>query len=231
MWVGTGLHFAFGNQPNAMAMNFAVLVQSLLPLLGGDAALREEARAVFEAHSSVTNAALAVMWASKLGLPATAAAAASGLWESLEPLLAGHPTDWTLFWRQLALLAPPPPPEGAAAVAVDLAPLEPAWYAPLPAAAEPAWRAWVAQWHAALHAAGVSGPAAAAAMRAASPKYVPREWMLAAAYSAAEAGDAGPVLELLEIFRRPFDEQPGAEARFYRRQPDGTAERGGLGRM
>ena len=70
-------------------------------------------------------------------------------------------------------------------------------------------------------------------MRAANPKFVPREWMLVGAYTAAEAGDAGPLLALQALFREPYAERAGeeAEARFYRRQPDGAAEKGGVGRM
>ena len=72
---------------------------------------------------------------------------------------------------------------------------------------------------------------AAAVMRAANPKYIPREWMLVAAYTAAEAGDDAPVRELHELFRRPYDEQPDFEARFYRRADARAAATGGVGFM
>lgn len=225
-------------------------LQSLVPLLSPPE--REAARAILETHPRESAAALGRMWARKLGLPPAAGPAAAGLWARLEPLLAGHPTDWTIFWRQLALLLPPLPPDAALAADIGggggggaasspplatadalLAALAPAFYAPLPAAAAPPWLAWVAEWHASLRSAGVASPAADAAMRAANPKFVPREWMLVGAYTAAEAGDAGPLLALQALFREPYAERAGeeAEARFYRRQPDGAADKGGVGKM
>jgi hypothetical protein len=44
-------------------------------------------------------------------------------------------------------------------------------------------------------------------MRRASPKYVPREWLLAEAYLAAERGDAAPLAALQRVLANPFDEQ------------------------
>ena len=40
------------------------------------------------------------------------------------------------------------------------------------------------------------------------PRYVPREWILVEAYEKAAEGDYSLVKELLELFRRPYDEQP-----------------------
>ena len=44
-------------------------------------------------------------------------------------------------------------------------------------------------------------------MRAVSPKYVPREWMLVDAYKHAEKGDYSLLKELEVLFRTPYDEQ------------------------
>ena len=103
------------------------------------------------------------------------------------------------------------------------------------AAAADGWRAWLARWAARLadEAAGSAAKPgdAAATMRRASPKYVPREWMLVEAYTAAHAGDYAPLRRLHALFERPFDEQPEHEAAFYRRRPDAVAERGGTAFM
>ena len=63
-------------------------------------------------------------------------------------------------------------------------------------------------------AAAVERVAASESMKRASPKYVPREWMLVEAYSAAAAGDHTVVHRLQELFRAPYDEQPEFEARY-----------------
>ena len=52
---------------------------------------------------------------------------------------------------------------------------------------------------------------------------MPREWMLAEAYKAAEKGDFSALHRLQGIFRRPYDEQPEHEASYYRRAPPEAA--------
>jgi len=121
------------------------------------------------------------------------------------------------------------------------------------ALARPAWRAWLARWLALAPNATV--------MRSASPKFVPREWMLAAAYkragrssldssissstatrnhSAAFAasaalgnlGDFSEIHRLQELFRYPYDEQSAdMEKRYYRLPPLDTESQGGIGFM
>lgn len=80
-----------------------------------------------------------------------------------------------------------------------------------------------------LQADGRDGAAAAAAMRRVSPKYVPREWLLREAYTAVAAGDDGPLHRLNAVLARPYDEQPEAEAAFYRKAPAGTYAGAGTG--
>ena len=65
-------------------------------------------------------------------------------------------------------------------------------------------------------------------MRNTSPKYVPREWMLAQAYEAAEQGDYSIVREQLELFRAPFDEHPSLAHKYYARTPDAARGKGGI---
>ena len=230
MWIGGGEHFAFMNQPLAAEVNFAMLVRSLLPLL--DPAGVEEARGVLRAHRGVSDAALASMWARKLGFPGGAAgeAAAAPLWAALERLMAAHGTDYTILFRQLCgAVAPGAAGDGGGGG--GLAQLEPAFYAPLPPPLAAAWREWLASWRAALAAAGATEAGAAVAMRAANPKYVPREWLLVEAYEAAEAGDHAPLLALRRVLREPYAEQPEAEAKYYRRAPPGAEEKPGCGFM
>merc|ERR1719482_2293932 len=122
-----------------------------------------------------------MMWCKKLGFSQEAFdRVESGnkfglavLKEALE-LLEASEGDYTLFWRQLAKVA-----EGG-----GLADLEPAFEA-LPAKLRPKWEAWVEKYRKGVDA----GSQAATRMRCVSPKYVPREWMLLQAYTAANGGD------------------------------------------
>jgi uncharacterized protein YdiU (UPF0061 family) len=68
-------------------------------------------------------------------------------------------------------------------------------------------------------------------MKAASPKYVPREWMLVEAYSAAARRDHTAVQRLQQLLAAPYDEQPHFEAQYFRRRPPEAASQGGVAFM
>ena len=151
--------------------------------------------------------------------------------------MAQHPTDWTIFWRQLSEV----PAAAAEPGHVQLALLEPAFYrGALPDAVARGWLEWLRVWLVELRdrpagvdgiASGLDGLAVGEAMRTASPKYVPREWMLVEAYTAAERGEYAPLRELHELLRRPYDEQPEHEAKHFARAPPEELERAGTAFM
>lgn len=260
MWIGGGQHFSFMNQPAAAGRNFRQFTASLEPLLDADGvnALRQIGRD-FDLASDL---AMERMWARKLGFPLETDAerlrrgaegptnerdgvattgVATALWKSVEALMADHPTDWTIFWRQLAQV-PETVTSDSDSDLVDL--LAHAFYRPmLGAQKRERWGNWLRSWLAALDAAyadrgkafaaesGYDAGMVADAIRRANPKFVPREWMLAEAYEAAEGGDYTKLRELYAVLRNPYDEQPQYSDRFYRRAPDGADQQGGIGWM
>ena len=93
------------------------------------------------------------------------------------------------------------------------------------------WVRWLRRWLRAQEAEGGGGAEAARRMRLVSPKYIPREWMLAEAYTGAEHDNHTALHALEALLLRPYDEQPELEAAYYRRAPHGTAQQGGIGFM
>jgi uncharacterized protein YdiU (UPF0061 family) len=66
-------------------------------------------------------------------------------------------------------------------------------------------------------------------MKRVSPKYIPREWMLAEAYDAVNYGDNTIFFELQSLFRSPYDEHLSLEDKYYRKCPLRMIEDLGVG--
>jgi uncharacterized protein YdiU (UPF0061 family) len=231
--------YRFSNQPRVAKWNLVKLAEALFPLIRSIPPL-EAALAVYTATYEAEESRL---YAGKLGL----ATVDKSLVDELFQVLALVETDLTLFFRCLSDV-PVHLGDGASDEAL-LAPLAQAYYTPEDPASDPPAEnlsssedppagtpaagparartvAWLRRYSAFVRAEGRPPELRKARMDAVNPKYVLRNCLAQLAIDAAEAGDPSAVVELLDVLRHPYDEQPGRE-RFAAKRPDWARRRAG----
>jgi uncharacterized protein YdiU (UPF0061 family) len=140
------------------------------------------------------------------------------LMNELHELLHEAEVDMTLFFRALA------------AVDLDAPALEPmreSFYDPARMeSSRRAFEEWLARYAARVKRDTPDLEARRARMNAANPRYVLRNYLAQEAIDRAGQGDERGITELLDVMRRPYDEQPGKE-RFAAKRPDWARDRAG----
>ncbi|MBD7920453.1 protein adenylyltransferase SelO [Xanthomonas bonasiae] len=206
-----GRRYRFGTQPQIAYWNLTRLAQALAPLFADVAPLQAGLARFRETYAQAERDNTAA----KLGLSACGETDLALMQDLLQLLQQGE-VDMTLWFRGLS-----------AAQLPALEDLAVAFYDPAKLAAQaPAFEAWLARYAQRLRDDPLPAPARAAKMRAANPRYVLRNYLAQQAIDRAEQGDAEGIAELLEVLRRPYDEQPGREA-FAARRPDWARDRAG----
>ncbi|NUO78311.1 MAG: YdiU family protein [Lysobacter sp.] len=208
-----GRRYRYGAQPQVAYWNLSRLAGALSPLFADVAPLQDGLRRYVEAW----NAAERDTVARKLGLRECRDEDLA-LMDDLRALLHRAEVDMTLWFRALSDLDD---------VAPDLRPFAEAFYDEHKrASAEPEFLDWLLRYRARL--AEDAAPAAErqARMRAANPRYVLRNYLAQQAIDRAEQGDAEGITELLDVMRRPYEDQPGREV-YAQRRPDWARDRAG----
>ena len=215
----SGRRYRFGNQPDVARWNLAQLARALAPLAGDLDPLRKTIEgfaagvASLHRHTSLR----------KLGLAGRRDTWAEDdeLLGALAGLLVEIETDMTLFFRLLARVP-------AADVAAGFATLQGAYYAPdaITAVQHAQIRAWLERYVARVQVEALSDAERRRRMDAVNPIYVPRNYLAQQVIEATERGDRAALPELLDVLRRPYDEQPGRE-RFAEKRPDWARHRPG----
>ncbi|MDK2123353.1 protein adenylyltransferase SelO [Parachitinimonas caeni] len=182
--------YAYSQQPQIALWNCSCLAQALIPLLDRDAAV-----AALQAFQPRFEADYLAMLRRKLGL-ATEEDTDAALLEELLELLAQARSDWTRFWRSLAMFTP----------GGDLT----------------RWRdqvldrerfdAWAERYSQRLLREESQHAARSIRMNQVNPKYVLRNHLAESAIRHAQAGDFSEVERLHQLLKAPFDEQPAWEA-------------------
>ena len=205
--------YRFGQQPQVAYWNLGRLAGALSPLFGGVEPLQDGLQRFVEAYTFAERDAIA----RKLGL-AECRDGDVALMEALRGLLARAEVDMTLFFRGLMDVDPASP---------DLAPVAEAFYVPAKREAEAGtFAAWLAQLAARWADDPLGKDERRERMRLANPRYVLRNYLAQQAIDRAHEGDLAGVHELLDVMRRPYDDQPGRDA-YAARRPDWARQKAG----
>ncbi len=219
-----GRRYRYAHQPQIALWNLLQLADAMFALIG-EAEPLEEALAVY--RETFQQGELAMM-AQKLGLKSLHADKDKALLGGLLKMLRMVETDMTIFYRRLAQVdITAADPAGMDNEAL-LAPLLDAYYRPEELSAEYKHQmaAWLRNYILRTRRDAYSQAERLKQMNAANPKYVLRNYMAQLAIDAAEKGDFSLLDELLELLRRPYDEQPDKE-RHAQKRPDWARERAG----
>ncbi len=214
--------YRFGQQPAIAQWNLYQLANAILPLIGDAAALED----ILERFPAWYQAAWGEMMAAKLGIGAFDETRDAPLFNELDKLLRRQETDMTLFFRKLSGFDP----DDDTCRLIDV--VREAFYEPNDAlpADEP-----FAQWEQAYRSRLLNFRAevpeafwteARQRMNEVNPCYVLRNYLAQSAIDEAEQGDYAMLEELLQVMRRPYEEQPGCE-HLAAKRPDWARERAG----
>jgi len=183
--------YRFGQQASIALWNCYQLANALFPLIESTAELEASLQQFQESYQQQW----LEMMSRKLGFLAFEQGD-EALFERLESLLTLTETDMTIFYRCLA------------EENLSLDTFRPAYYEDaLPHNYIDEFAGWLNDYLARRAQDEISSAARQDAMNAVNPKYVFRNYLAQQAIDKAEAGDHSMVNELLEVFRRPYDEQ------------------------
>lgn len=171
------------------------------------------------------------MWKEKLGFLYWDESAKQLIYDIVS-LLFESAADYTIFWRQLAVIAEKKLQNNLLDVNELFEDLSNVFYYSeyLFQERKNKWLNWLLSWSRILiiQNASKDPKEVASRMREVSPKYIPREWMLVQAYQKAEEGDYTFLHELQTLFLNPYEEQFQFEKKYFKKAPLEVYSQGGL---
>jgi uncharacterized protein YdiU (UPF0061 family) len=203
-----GKRYRFGNQPRVAHWNLAQLGNALAQLSPDVAPLQRTIDQWSERFAKRHH----VMLLGKLGLSPAQDEEDQSLMDGLLSMLTATEIDPTIFYRALAELSAEDP---SILWPTHRARLSEAFYDPKALDNEvvvAAVKGWVDRYLARARAEGLSDGERKRRMNAVNPKYIPRNYLVQQVIDRTAEGDRAALGELMDVLRRPYEEQPGREA-------------------
>lgn len=217
-----GKRYAFGNQSQIGLWNLVQLANALYPLINDADALQDT---LIRCYREEYLNGWQNMMANKLGLTHYQENNDKELIGDLLVLLQETETDMTIFFRQLSKVQLSQQQNSNRSVPIELLP---AYYQPdnlTPDYKERLYQ-WLLRYSDRTLQNSITEPERTSLMNRTNPKYVLRNYIAQVAIEKATEGDYSRIHELLEILRRPYDEQPEKEM-FYQKRPEWARSKAG----
>jgi uncharacterized protein YdiU (UPF0061 family) len=212
-----GRRYRYGQQPVVAQWNLVQLANAIVPLFDSTEPLQQGLNHFAESYRE----GFAAMTCAKFGFLENTDAAQDMMAEAYA-LLQECALDYTLFFRALADLPEVLPESGSIIAMLGDVTYDEARVEVHRAALE----AWLRRWHASVDMAVDTHAARRARMHAVNPRFVLRNYIAQQAIELAEAGDESMVETLLDVLRRPYDEQP-EHAVLMQRRPEWARNKAG----
>ena len=216
-----GRRYRFGNQSNIALWNLLQLAEAIYPLID-DAKVLEQA---LQHYSDYYQQQYHKMMAGKLGFQQNSSEL-ENLVSGLLKLLQSVETDMTLFYRALAgidlhdeaVLDDRMLHQGFSACWYIESQIDDAYLRKL--------KSWLQDYRNCALNSNLNETSRRSRMNQTNPKYVLRNYLAQQAIDKATEGDYSMIEELLEVLRKPYDEQPERHA-FAERRPEWARHRAG----
>ena len=224
-----GRRYSYGRQPQIALWNLVQLANALHGVAGDERVLQSG----IDAYVSRFNSGCRRMMAGKLGMLSGVTGehseAVAELSDSLLGLMQRSETDMTILFRALGGVSLCGSGEyGESEWQGVLSLLSEAWYEPgdVGSGLRGEYVEWLGHYRGLLRQLGVEERLRREEMSRMNPKYVFRNYLAQLAIDRAEAGDVSLLWELLEVLRRPYEEQP-EKGHLAAKRPEWARDRAG----
>jgi uncharacterized protein YdiU (UPF0061 family) len=216
--------YRFENQPGIAHWNLYQLANSVVQVTQDPKPLEQS----LEDYNDRYGSGYQSMMASKLGLNAYQNQTDEDLIGDLVDLLSVVETDMTIFFRNLADLSARSDESKDVSDDALVGPIRDAWYTPdkVDKGTLSRTAGWLRRYQDRVRTDATTDAVRKERMNRVNPKYVLRNYIAQLAIDKSEKGDHSLVRDLLDVLRRPYDEQPGREEHAQKR-PDWARERAG----